>query len=147
MSRLNYRGRFIFHAPELPETQARLRRLQLFEVITGLREIQRRPKFLRLIARRNLDHCSYWSDGLRDFLLSEFYDAHNLEPVPGVAVFELPPEIAPYGGHWSDDPGAQPHTRSLLFTPSKNEAALESLRLRLLDEARVAPRWNALEVE
>ena len=147
MSSLSYRDHYINHARDLPETKARLRRLRLFEVITGLREIQRQFEYLRLIPRRNLDHVSYWTDGQHDYLLSEIYDFSPVEQVRDLVVIELPPEIAPYGGGWSNDSDAQPHSRSLLFASSENAFVLESIHLRMMGEARMAPRWNALEVE
>ena len=138
---LNYSDRYINHAPDLPEVIARKRRLELFLTATGFDELRKKPDFTDRIPKSLVDHVSYWSDGLRDFVLCEPYD-HVLpvKPTAGLVYIELPLEIAPYGGGWSDHADAKPGTRSLLF--AENSSALNDIEIKLMVEGWHAPRWN-----
>ena len=50
-SSLSYEDRYINHAPELLETQARRRRLKLFKSLTGLKEVRRKPACFKHVPR------------------------------------------------------------------------------------------------
>ena len=144
-SSLSYEDRYINHAPELLETQARRRRLNLFKLLTGFKEVRRKPACFKHVPRSYRDHTSFWSDGTSDYVLCEPYRPDHPEKLNGLVVIVLPVEIAPYGGRWSDDPAAQPGTKSLLFGLSRDEARLSQLDLMLYAEAQWLPRWNSVE--
>jgi hypothetical protein len=141
--RPSYKSRYIDHAPELKETQARSRRLDLFKSITGLKERRTKPSYLALVPRTYIDHISYWSYGSSEYVLCEPYN--HILPIDcpaGLEVIVVPVEIAPYGGGWSDDPAAQPGTIGLLFGLSFDQGWLSQLERKLQDEAVWLPRWN-----
>ena len=142
---LSYEDRYINHAPELLETQARRRRLNLFKLLTGFKEVRRKPACFKHVPTSYRDHTSFWSDGTSDYVLCEPYRPDHPEKLNGLVVIVLPVEIAPYGGRWSDDPAAQPGTKSLLFGLSRDEARLSQLDLMLYAEAQWLPRWNSVE--
>ena len=144
-SSLSYEDRYINHAPELIETQARRRRLNLFKSLTGFKEVRRKPTFFDHVPRCKGDHASFWSDGTSDYVLCEPYRPDLPEKLNGLVVIVLPSEIGPYGGGWSDDPAAQPGTKSLLFGLSRDEARLSQMDLMLYAEAQWLPRWNSVE--
>ena len=145
---LNYSDRYINHAPDLPEAISRKRRLKLFLTATGFDELRAKPDFTDRIPRSLKDHVSYWSDGLREFVLCEPYN--HVQPVgamTGLVYIELPLEIAPYGGGWSDHADAKPGTRGLLFALAENSSALKDIEIKLMVEGWQAPRWNLVEDE
>ena len=142
---LSYEDRYINHAPELLETQARRRRLNLFKLLTGFKEVRRKPACFKHVPRSYRDHTSFWSDGTSDYVLCEPYRPDHPEKLNGLVVIVLPVEIGPYGGRWSDDPAAQPGTKSLLFGLSRDEARLSQMDLMLYAEAQWLPRWNSVE--
>ena len=145
-SGLSYEDRYINHAPELLETQARRRRLNLFKSLTGLMEVRRKPTYFGRVPRSHRDHTSFWSDGTSVYVLCEPYNPSlPMDYIPGLTVIGIPIEIAPYGGRWSDDPAAQPGTQGLLFGLSRDEARLSQLELMLHAEAKWLPRWNSVE--
>jgi len=140
---LCYEDRYINHAPELLETQARRRRLNLFKSLTGLKEVRGKPACFKHVPRGYRDHTSFWSDGRSDYVLCEPYNASlPMGHIPGLSVIGIPIEVGPYGGGWSDDPAAQPGTQGLLFGLSRDEARLSQLELMLHAEAQWLPRWN-----
>jgi hypothetical protein len=147
-SSLSYEDRYINHAPDLLETHARKRRLNLFKSLTGFREVRAKPSFFDRIPRGYWDHTSFWSDGSRRYVLCEPYNPElPIGPVGGLAVIILPIEISPYCGGWSADPTSKPGSKSLLFTSSENVCTLKSIHLMMIGASRIAPRWNALELE
>ena len=140
-----YETRYIDHAPELLEAQARGRRLDLFKSLTGLKEVRRRSSFLARVPRDYRDHTSFWTDGPSDYVLCEPYDPRlPLNPIPGLTAIVIPVEIAPYGGGWSDDPVAEAGTRGLLFGLLRDEARLRQLEQALRAQAPLLPKWNEL---
>ena len=143
--RLSYEDRYINHAPELLETQARRRRLNLFKSLTGLKEVRRKPSYFERVPRCLRDHVSFLADDRHVYTLCEPYHLDLPEKLNGLVVIVLPVEIAPYGGRWSDDPAAQPGTKSLLFGLSRDEARLSQMDLMLYAEAQWLPRWNSVE--
>ena len=142
---LSYEDRYINHAPELLETQARRRRLNLFKLLTGLMEVRRKPSYFDRVPRSHRDHTSFWSDGTSDYVLCEPYRPDLPEKLNGLVVIVLPVEIGPYGGRWSDDPAAQPGTTSLLFGSDRQKSRFDELRLKLIIDAWGSPRWNVVE--
>ena len=142
-SSLSYEDRYINHAPELLETQARRRRLKLFKSLTGFKEVRRKPACFKHVPRAYSDHSSFWSDGRSDYVLCEPYNPSlPMGHIPELSVIGIPIEVGPYGGGWSDDPAAQPGTQGLLFGLSRDEARLSQLELMLHAEAQWLPRWN-----
>ena len=142
---LCYEDRYIKHAPELLETQARHRRLKLFKSLTGFKEVRRKPTCFKHVPRGYSDHTSFWSDGRSDYVLCESYKPSlPVDHIPGLSVIGIPNKVAPYGGGWSDDPAAQPGTQGLLFGLSRDEVQLSQLELMLDAEAQSLPRWNAV---
>ena len=144
-SSLSYEDRYVNHAPELLETQARRRRLNLFKSLTGFKEVRRQASYFDRVPRSHRNHTSFWSDGMSDYVLCEPYRSDLPEKLNGLVVIVLPVEIGPYGGRWSDDPAALPGTTSLLFGLSRDEARLSQLDLMLYAEAQWLPRWNVVE--
>ena len=145
---LNYSDCYINHAPDLPEARARKRRLKLFLEATSFVETFTAPEFNDRIPRSLKDHVSYWSDGLREFVLGEPYGyVLPVKPIAGIAYIELPYEIAPYCGGWSDHADGKPGTRSLLFALAENSSALKDIEIKLMVEGWLAPRWNVVEEE
>ena len=143
---LSYEDRYINHAPELAETQARRRRLNLFKSLTGLKEVRRKPRYFDHVPRSHRDHTSFWSDGTSDYVLCEPYNPSlPMGHIPELSVIGIPIEVGPYGGGWSDDPAAQPGTQGLLFGLSRDEARLSQLELMLYAEAFSLPRWNSVK--
>ena len=143
---LSYEDRYINHAPELAETQARRRRLNLFKSLTGLKEVRRKPRYFDHVPRSHRDHTSFWSDGTSDYVLCEPYNPSlPMGHIPELSVIGIPIEAAPYGGGWSDDPAAQPGTQGMLFGLSHDEARLSLLELMLYAEAFSSPRWNSVK--
>ena len=144
----NYSDRYINHAPELPEAIARKRRLKRFLTATDFDELRKKPNFTDRIPRSLQDHVSYWSDDLREFVLCEPYDrVLPVKPIAGLVYIELPIEIAPYCGGWSDHADGKPGTRSLLFALAENSSALKDIEIKLMVEGWQAPRWNLVEDE
>ena len=142
---LCYEDRYINHAPELLETQARRRRLKLFKSLTGFKEVRRKPTCFKHVPRGYSDHTSFWSDGRSDYVLCESYKPSlPVDHIPGLSVIGIPNEVATYGGGWFDDPAAQPGTQGLLFGLSRDEVQLSQLELMLDAEAQSLPRWNAV---
>jgi len=144
-SSLSYEDRYINHAPELLETQARRRRLNLFKLLMGFKEVRRKPACFKHVPRSYRDHTSFWSDGTSDYVLCEPYRPDHPEKLNGLVVIVLPVEIAPYGGRWSDDPAAQPGTTSLLFGSDRQRSSFDELRLKFIIDAWDSPRWNVVE--
>ena len=144
-SSLSYEDRYINHAPELLETQARRRRLNLFKSLTGFKEVRRQASYFDRVPRSHRDHTSFWSDGTSDYVLCEPYRPDLPEKLNGLVVIVLPVEIGPYGGRWSADPAAQPGTQGMLFGLSRDEARLSQLQLMLYAEAFSLPRWNSVK--
>lgn len=145
-SSLSYEDRYINHAPELLETQARRRRLKLFKSLTGFKEVRRKPACFKHVPRGYRDHTSCWSDGTSVYVLCEPYTPPlPVDHKPGLSVIGIPIEVGPYGGGWSDDPAAQPGTLGLLFCLSRDEAWLSQLELMLHAEAQWLPRWNSVK--
>ena len=140
---LCYEDRYIKHAPELLETRARCRRLNLFKSLTGLKEVRRKPSCFKHVPRGYRNHASFWSDGTSDYVLCEPYNPSlPVDHIPGLSVIGIPIEVGPYGGGWSDDRAAQPGTQGMLFGLSRDEARLSQLVLMLHAEAQWLPRWN-----
>ena len=143
---LCYEDRYIKHAPELLETQARRRRLKLFKSLTGLKEVRRKPTCFKHVPRAYRDHTSFWSDGRSDYVLCEPYNPSlPIGHLPGLSVIGIPIEVGPYGGRWSDDPAAQPGTKSLLFGSDRQRSSFDELRLKFIIDAWDSPRWNVVE--
>ena len=146
-SSLSYEGRYINHAPELLETHARKRRLDLFKLLTGFKEVRVKPSFFDRVPRGYRDHTSFWSCGSQRFVLCEPYSPElPVAPLDRLVVIILPIEIAPYGGGWWADPTSKPGTLGLLFGLPCNEARLSQLERSLNDSSRSAPRWNEVVV-
>ena len=144
-SSLSYEDRYVNHAPELLETQARRRRLNLFKSLTGFKEVRRQASYFERVPRSHRDHTSFWSDGVSDYVLCEPYRSDLPEKLNGLVVIVLPVEIGPYGGRWSDDPAAQPGTTSLLFGSDRQRSSFDELRLKFIIDAWDSPRWNVVE--
>ena len=142
----SYQSRYVNHAPELLETQARRRRLNLFKSLTGLKEVRGKPACFKHVPRGYRDHTSFWSDGRSDYVLCEPYNPSlPMGHIPELSVIGIPIEVGPYGGGWSDDRAAQPGTQGLLFGLSHDEARLSLLELTLYAEAFSLPRWNSVK--
>jgi hypothetical protein len=138
--RLDYLERYVMHAPELPEAQARGRRWPAFIKATGLKELRNRaPDFDHEIT---LDHFTGLTDGRVDFVLTEPYGA--LEPCIGVVAIKVPTNLSPYCGKWNPKPGSLPWTTSWLYTDQKNVNALRIIEHNLSLAALTAPPWNQL---
>ena len=144
---LRYEDRYINHAPELLETQARRRRLKLFKSLTGLKETRKKPNYFDRVPMGYRDHTSFWSDGTSVYVLCEPYNPRlPVDYVAGLTVVGVPIEVAPYGGGWSDDPAAQPGTRGLLFGLSHDQSRLSQLEQILHVNAQRLPRWNEVSL-
>ena len=142
---LSYEDRYINHAPELLETQARRRRLNLFKSLTGFKEARRKPSYFERVPRRLRDHVSFFADDRHVYTLCEPYHLDLPEKLNGLVVIMLPSEVGPYGGGWSSDSSAEPGTTSLLFGSDRQKSRFDELRLKLIIDAWDSPRWNVVE--
>ena len=139
----SYEDCYVNHAPELLETQARLRRLKLFKSSTGFKEVRATPNFFGRVPREYRDHVSFWFDGDEYYVLSEPYNPTlPIKALDRLVVTILPVEIAPYGGGWSPSPASKPGTRGLLFCLARNKTRLGELERKLDNEAQHLPLWN-----
>lgn len=142
---ISYAERYVLHNPQLDECKARFRRLKLFITGSGLVEVYSRPKFYKWMPNDVKDHVSFWSDGLKLFVLCEPYrSAQPVDPVPGLKYIVVPENISPYCGHWLEDADSPSATESLLFAEAKHETALSRIETRLANSAFNAPEWNSV---
>ena len=142
---LSYEVRFINHASELAESQARRRRLNRFKSLTGFKEVRRKPRHFDRVPMCVKDHVSFWADGRHIYTLCEPYHPDLPEKLNGLVVIVLPAEIGPYGGGWSSESSAEPKTTSLLFGSDRQKSRFDELRLKLIIDAWDSTRWNVVE--
>lgn len=130
------------------EKQARQRRVELFQKVTGLEQVLFDSRNYRLnvisgIPRDWIDHCTLWSSETALFGLTEPY-LREPPPTSYLPYIEVPIPLAPYCGCFSAKPNEIPRTRSWLFCESAASAELRDIQQRLQLAARNAPAWNTI---
>ena len=147
---LSYREQYINHA-NIPETQARSRRLKSFESASELKEVFNNEsykhiqicEYVRTKTNARLDHTSFWELGNMLVVLTETYKS-NLEDFNCDELYavEISVNIAPYCGGWSDALDAKPGTKSFLITTCLKKRQLDKVLQRLKEQSEKMPRWN-----
>ena len=146
----SYRERYINHA-NIPETQARSRRLTSFESAGELKEIFNNESYkhiqicehVRTKTNARLDHTSFWELSNMAVVLSETYNS-NLDDFQcnELYVVEIPVNIALYCGGWSNALDAKPGTKSFLITTRLKKPQLDKVLQRLKEQSEKMPFWN-----
>ena len=147
---LSYREGYINHA-NIPETQARSRRLTSFESASELKEILNKESYKHIqifkSIKKQTNACLiktfFWELGNMAVLLCETYKS-NLEDYQceKLYIVEIPVNIAPYCGGWNDALDAKPGTKSFLITTCLKKRQLDKVLQRLKEQSEKMPRWN-----
>jgi hypothetical protein len=147
---LTYEDRHINYV-DIPETRARARRYKPFKEVTGFIEVLniesvKHQNLRRLVHNKTdgyLDHGTFLELGYMTVLLNETYkgklEDYNCDELYAV---EIPVNIAPYCGGWSDALDAKPGTKSFLITTRLKKRQLDKVFQRLKEQSEKMPRWN-----
>jgi hypothetical protein len=152
----DYEAIYVDHAPGEDFTLARARRVRRFKTVTGLEVVPRSERRTRSYAkmydyfrwsangRVNLDHTTFWRLGNIPFLMTEPYDGGKSQLIHRDYVgIIIPEELSPYCGFWRP-PSTDPGSCSYLFAPFRYSGVLADIKIKLDDDAKLAPPWYAL---
>jgi hypothetical protein len=149
----SYEDLYINHA-DIPETRARARRCKAFKDTTGFTqnpnvESVKHQQLQMLVNTQtdgHMDHTTFLELGHMAVLLTEPYNS-KIEKFAceELYVVEVPENIAPYCGMWSDELGVKPGTKSFLITTRLKKRQLDEVLEKLKEAAAKMPPWNYLE--
>ena len=140
---LSYREQYINHA-NIPETQARSRRLKSFESASELKEVFNNEsykhiqicEYVRTKTNARLDHTSFWELGNMAVVLSETYNSNlNDFQCSELYIVEIPVNIAPYCGRSTNVRDTKPGTKSFLITKHLKKRQLDKVLQRLKEQS------------
>ena len=146
-----YKQRYVDYNPLSRECKSRHRRFLEFINASGLIQELRGPSFkhLRILQKlhRGKDHISnFWLHkvGGIPVLLTEPYEANTPE-YDGLEIFEVPENIAPYGGGpMKTQRGFISGTKSFLCVKTVHAKHLEEIGIALTKRAKKLPNWFSI---